>query len=129
MRGLAAAAPRHEPSRKAPAAAGTLVVLLGLPVFLVAGLPLAGWGLAAVLWAAGELLYLVLGRLPLGADHLVSSGTRAIGMTFRGVGVMVVLLALATSNLKLAASAAALYVLAYTLELAVSLLVYFGGAR
>jgi hypothetical protein len=109
--------------------AGTLVILLGLPVILVAGLPFGGWALAAVLWVVGEVFYLALSRLPLGADHLVSSGTRAIGGTVRGIGVMIVLIALASSHLTLAASAAALYVLAYTVELGLSLLAYFGGAE
>jgi hypothetical protein len=119
--------PRAVPSRKGPTAAGTLVILLGLPVFLVASLPLSGWGLAAVLWVVGEILYLGLARLPMGADNLVSSGTRAIGMTFRGIGVGIVLIAVANSNVRLAASAAVLYVLAYTMELGLSLLAYFGS--
>jgi hypothetical protein len=127
--GLLRVTPRPVPSRRGPAAAATLLILLALPVFLVAGLPFTGWVLAAVLWAAGELFLLGLDRLPLGVDNLASSGARAVGMTFRGIGVMVVLIALAASNARLAASAAALYVLAYTLELGLSLLAYFGEAR
>ena len=40
-----------------------LVIALALPVFLVAGWPLAGWALAAVLWLAGQALALLLARL------------------------------------------------------------------
>jgi hypothetical protein len=129
MRSALLATPRPVPSRKGPAAGGALLIIIALPVFLVAGLPVSGWALAAVLWAAGVVLYGALGRLPLGSDHLVASGTRAIGMTFRGIGVMIVLIALATVNVRVAASAAALYVLAYTLELGLSLLLYFGGSQ
>ena len=127
MIGLLRLAPRPVPSRKVPAAAAALLILFALPVFLVAGLPVSGWALAAVLWAAGEAFLLALDRLPLGADNLGTSGARAVGMTFRGIGVMVVLIALASSNVRLAASAAAVYVLAYTLELGLSLLAYFGS--
>ncbi|MGB2952824.1 MAG: hypothetical protein WBB74_05470 [Gaiellaceae bacterium] len=129
MIGLLRAGPRPVPARKGPAAAATLLIVLALPVFLVAGLPLAGWALAAVLWAAGEAFLFGLERLPLGVDHLGSSGARAVGMTFRGIGVMVVLIALASSNVRLAASAAAVYVLAYTVELGLSLISYFGGGQ
>ena len=60
--------PRPVPGRRAPMLAGAGVVALALPVFLVAGFPLSGWALAAVLWAAGEALGIWLSRLPIGAD-------------------------------------------------------------
>ncbi|MER3408515.1 MAG: hypothetical protein C4305_08740 [Thermoleophilia bacterium] len=121
------ARPRPVPARKGPALAGTVVVALGLPVFLVAGWPLAGWALAAILWVAGEAIALVLHRLPLGADHLALSGVRAVAMMFRSVAVMVVLIAVAVANEGVGLSAALLYVAAYSLELALSLLLYFGS--
>ena len=43
-----------------PALGGSLVLLLALPVFLVAGWPLEGWGLAAVLWVAVHAIDLFL---------------------------------------------------------------------
>lgn len=121
------ARPRPVPARKGPALAGTAVVVLALPVFLAAGWPLAGWVLAAVLWTAGEALALWLHRLPLGAEHLAVSGLRAVAMTFRGIAVMVVLIAVAVANEPVGLSAALLYVAAYTMELALSLLFYFGS--
>ncbi len=42
--------PRPVPSRLAPAAGGTFVILLALPIFLIAGWRISAWGLAAVLW-------------------------------------------------------------------------------
>jgi len=103
------------------------VIVLGLPVFLVGGFPIGGWALAAVLWAAAEALGWWLGRLPIGADHLRSSGAVGIATAFRGIGVMVVLLAVTVGDKRLGVSAVVLYVLAYSLALGVSLLEYFSA--
>ena len=109
--------------------AGAGVVALALPVFLVAGFPLGGWALAAVLWAAGEALGLWLGRLPIGADHLASSGLVALAHSFRGIGVIVVLAAVTIADRHVGIAALAVYALAYSLSLGVSLLEYFSGER
>lgn len=122
-------APRPVPGRRAPALAGAGVVVLAVPVFLVAGFPLAGWALAAVLWAAGEVLSRWLARLPIGADHLGSSGLVALAHSFRGIGVMIVLLAVTVANRDVGIAAVAVYGLAYTLSLGVSLVEYFSGER
>ena len=45
--------PRPMPARLLPALAGSVVVALALPVFALAGWPLQGWALAAVLWFGG----------------------------------------------------------------------------
>jgi hypothetical protein len=119
--------PRPVPGRRAPTLASAGVVLLALPVFLVAGFSLAGWALAAVLWAAGELLGLWLARIRTGADHLGKSGMVAVATSFRGIGVMVVLLAVTVANRHVGIAAVAVYALAYTLSLAVSLVEYFSG--
>ena len=111
-----------------PVVAGAAVILLALPVFLIAGWPLAGWALGAVLWVGAQALSLVLTRLRLGAGNLAASGVVGIGMTFRAVAVMVVIIAVAASDARLAVAAAAVYGLAYTLELALALATYFGGA-
>jgi hypothetical protein len=121
--------PRPVPGRRAPALAGAGVVLLALPVFLVAGFPLGGWALAAVLWIAGEALGVWLSRLPLGADHLGSSGLVALAHSFRGIGVMVVLLVVTVANRDVGIAALAVYALAYTLSLGVSLVEYFSGEK
>ena len=121
--------PRPVPGRRAPALAGAAVVALALPVFLVAGFPLGGWGLAAVLWVAGEALGLWLARLPLGADHLRFSGLVALGHAFRGIGVVVVLLAVTVADRNVGIAALAVYALAYSLSLGVSLVEYFGGGK
>ena len=118
--------PRPVPGRLAPAAAGTAVILLALPVFLVAGWPLAGWGLAAVLWAAGQALALLLTRVLDGAGNL-GAGVAGVGMTFRAIAVGVPLIAVTVADAEAGIAAAILYALAFTLELAVGLVVYFSA--
>jgi hypothetical protein len=51
----------------------------------------------------------------------------AFGMMFRAVAVMIVCIAVAVSDQTLGLAAAAVYALAYTAELALSLIAYFGG--
>ena len=121
------ATPRPVPARTLPVAAGAAVVALALPVFLVAGWPLRGWALAAVLWIGAQLVALVLARLPLGTGNLAAAGVRGVGMMFRPVAVMVVVIAVAVSDASVGLAAAAVYALAYTLELAVSLALYAGS--
>lgn len=119
--------PRPVPSRLAPVLAGASVIVLALPVFVVAGFPLAGWALGATLWIVAQFLGLVLTRLRLGAGNLAHSGVVGIGMSFRAVAVMAVAIAVATVDAQVGVAAALLYALAYTLELLVSLALYFGS--
>jgi hypothetical protein len=122
------ATPRPIPSRFVPIAAGGAVIALALPVFAVAGWPLRGWALGAILWLGAQAIGLLLSRLSLGADNLAASGVRGVGMMFRPVAVMVVVIAVAASNAEVGVAAGLLYALAYTLELGLSLLTYFGTA-
>ena len=121
------ATPRPKPGRFVPALAGAAVIALALPVFLVAGWPLRGWALGAVLWLVSQALGALLARLPLGADNLAAAGVVGIGMMFRPVAVMVVAIAVAAQDASLGVAAALLYALAYTLELTLSLVTYFGS--
>jgi hypothetical protein len=121
------ATPRPVPGRLLPVLAGAAVVALALPVFAVAGWPLRGWLLGAILWLAAQALGLLLARLPLGADNLAAAGVAGIGMMFRPVAVMVVAIAVAASDAELGVAAALLYALAYSVELALSLATYFGS--
>lgn len=121
--------PRPLPGRLGPSLAAAALVALALPVFAVAGWPLAGWALGATLWATAEALGLVLTRLRLGAGNLAASGVVGIGMMFRGVAVMVVVIAVAATDPAVGLAAGLLYAAAYTLELGVSLAVYFGSGR
>lgn len=119
--------PRPVPSRMAPAIAGATVVALALPVFAVAGWPLEGWALAAVLWLAAQAFALVLTRLAGDADNLAAAGMRGIGTTSRGLLVGIPLIAVTVADEGVGISAAILYAVAFTVELAVGLLAYFGA--
>jgi hypothetical protein len=119
--------PRPIPPSRAPVISGGLVVLIALPVFLIGGWGIAGWGLAAGLWLAYQALGLVFAHLPLGLGNLRSSGAVAFGRMFRAIALMVLLIVIAASNTGLGLSAAIVYALAYTAELVLSLIVYFEG--
>lgn len=104
---------------------GGLALALALPVFLLAGWPLAGWAIAAVLWAGGQALGLLLARFKPSADNVAGSGVLAFAMMLRLLAVLVVLVAVAASDSDTGLAAALLYGLAYTAELAVSLAGYY----
>jgi hypothetical protein len=121
--------PRPVPGRLAPALAGAGLIVLALPVFALLGWPLKGWALAAVLYAGAQLLGLLLTRLPLGDGNLAATGARGIGMGFRAFIVGIPLVVATVADERIGLAAALLYVLAYTLELAVSLLTYFNAEQ
>jgi hypothetical protein len=120
--------PRPEPSHLLPALGGGLVVLLALPVILVAGWSIGGWALAAALWVALHAIDVLLHRARGGAANL-AAGVQAFGLFFKAVGLLVVLVAAAVASPGLAVAAAVTYILAYTFELGLSLVAYFGAAK
>jgi hypothetical protein len=120
--------PRPVPQRTLPVAAAAVVVAIALPVFLLAGWRWQGWALGAVLWIGSQALGWVLTRFRTGAGNLAAAGVVAFGMMFRAIAVMVVVFAVAVSDASLGVAAALLYALAYTTELALSLVSYFGSA-
>jgi len=119
--------PRPMPERRLPVIAGGALVALALPIFLIAGWPLRGWGLGAVLWIASQLLGIVFARVGIGEPNLRGSGVVAFGMMARGILVMIVALAVAVSEPALAIAGALVYALAYSVELGLSLTMYFSG--
>jgi hypothetical protein len=119
--------PRPIPSRLGLTVAGGTIIALALPIFAIAGWPLRGWALAAVLWVASEIFALLLARLPDNPDNLAAAGMRGIGTTSRALLVGVVLVIVTVSNETVGLSAAILYAIAFTAELGVGLATYFGG--
>ena len=119
--------PRPIPGRLVPALAGSAVSVLALPVFAVAGWPMAGWTFAAVLWVAAQAFAWLLTRLSLDAGNLAAAGMRGIGTSFKAIAVGIPLVAVTVSDESVGVAAALLYALAFTLELAVSLVTYFGA--
>ena len=119
--------PRPVPGRLVPTVAGGALVALALPVFAVAGWPLRGWLLAAVLWTGALAFSLLLARLPRDPDNLAAAGMRGIGTTSRALLVGIPLVAVTVANQDVGISAAIVYALAFTVELAVGLVTYFSG--
>ena len=114
--------PRPIPGRLVPALAGSALIALALPVFVV-----AGWLLAAVLWVAAQAFAWLLTRLSLDAGNLAAAGMRGIGTSFKAIAVGIPLVVVTVSDESVGIAAALLYAFAFTLELAVSLVTYFGA--
>jgi hypothetical protein len=72
---------------------------------------------------------LVLTRLVSRPGSLAATGVAGIGMSFRAMAVGIPLVVVTATNTRVGLSAALLYALAFTLELAVSLLAYFSGGH
>ena len=119
--------PRPLPARKLPIAAGGVVLAFALPVFVLAGWDLRGWALGAVLWLASQALGVLFDRIGIHEPTLRGSGVVAFGMMTRGILLMLVAIAVAVSDPELALAGALVYAFAYSVELGVSLLLYFGG--
>jgi hypothetical protein len=121
--------PRPVPGKLAPALAALTTLGVALPVFLIAGWDVRGWALGAVLWAGARGLSFLLGRMREGASDTAAGGLQAFELGFKALAVLVVLVALAATQPDLALSAALVYMLAYTVELGLSLAAYFGAGR
>jgi uncharacterized membrane protein YiaA len=119
--------PRPIPSRLAPTLAAGALIALALPVFAIAGWPLKGWLLGATLWLAALAFSLLLARLPRDPGNLAAASMRGIGTSSRALLVGIPLVAVTVANESVGVSAAILYALAFTVELAVGLVSYFGA--
>ncbi|HZP74371.1 MAG TPA: hypothetical protein VFA97_13450 [Gaiellaceae bacterium] len=121
--------PRRAPRTSIPTAAGVLVIAAGLPLFLLAGWPVTGWAIGAVLWAASETLGRLLARKRADAGNLAAAGVVAFGMFFRAIAVMVVVFAVAVSDKTVGLAAALTYAAGYSIALGLSLTDYFTGPK
>jgi hypothetical protein len=118
--------PRPAPNVLVPALGGAAVIAAALPVYLVAGWRLGGWLLAAVLWLASQAFGYLLLRLRT-RGNLAAAGVAGVGMMTRAIVVMLVAFAVAVSDPWLGLAAALTYAFAYTVELLLSLVSYFGN--
>jgi hypothetical protein len=119
--------PRPLPERRLPVIGGALVLAFSLPVFVLADWSLRGWALGALLWLASQALGLLFDRIGIHEPTLRGSGVVAFGMMTRGIVVILVALVLAVNNPELALAGALVYAFAYSVELTLSLVLYFGG--
>ena len=118
--------PRPAPSVLVPALGGAAAIVAALPVYLVAGWRLGGWVLAATLWLASQAFGYLLLRLRT-RGNLAAAGVAGVGMMTRAIVVMLVAFAVAVSDPWLGLAAALTYAFAYTVELLLSLVSYFGN--
>lgn len=118
--------PRPAPSILVPALGGAAAIVAALPVYLVAGWRLGGWVLAATLWLASQAFGYLLLRLRT-RGNLAAAGVAGVGMMTRAIVVMLVAFAVAVSDPWLGLAAALTYAFAYTVELLLSLVSYFGN--
>jgi hypothetical protein len=119
--------PRPVPGRLLPAVGGALVLLVALVVFLIAGWRISGWALGAVLWLATQGFSFVLAWTHGRAGNLAGAGVQGFALFFKAVALLVVFVAVAATDPHLAVAAALTYALAYTFELGLSLVSYFGA--
>jgi hypothetical protein len=129
MRGGILTTPRPVPGRLIPVAGGAIVLLIALPVFLIAGWRISGWALGAVLWAGMQALNFVVTRMRGRTSSLAAAGVQGFALFFKAIALLVVLAAVAATDAHLAVAAALTYALAYTFELGLSLVAYFGGGE
>ena len=119
--------PRPVPSRLLPVGSAAAAILLALPLFLVAGWPVKGWALGAILWAGLEGLSFAIARIRARTPGTVSSGLQGVELVFKALAVLAVVLAAAHSDASVAVAAILVYALAYTLGLMLSVASYFGA--
>jgi hypothetical protein len=126
MLGTLFSTPRSEPSHLLPAAGGTVVLALLLPVIALVGWSIAGWGLAALLWLGLHALDLFVLRTRSKPAGAAGSGIQAFALFFKLIALLVVLFAALAADGNVALTAVLTYGLAYTFELGLSLATYFG---
>ena len=126
MLGTLFSTPRSEPDHLLPAAGGTIVLALLLPVIALLGWSIAGWGLAALLWLGLHGLDLLVVRARSKPAGTASSGIQAFALFFKLIALLVVLFAALAADRDVALTAGLTYGLAYTFELGLSLASYFG---
>jgi hypothetical protein len=126
MLGSLFSTPRSEPDHLLPAAGGTIVLALLLPVVALVGWSIAGWGLAALLWLGLHALDLLVVRARSKPGSGTSSGIQAFALFFKLIALLVVLFAALAADTNVALTAGLTYGLAYTFELGLSLASYFG---
>jgi hypothetical protein len=119
--------PRVAPPSLLPAVAGAVVLVIALPLFLLAGWPVEGWAIGAVLWAGSEALGAIVTRLRSRTGNLAAAGVAGFLMLFRAIAVMVVVFAVAITDKWVGLAAALTYAAGYSAALGLQLTAYFSG--
>ena len=108
---------------------GILVSAVLYNFFLIADWPVAGWALGAVLWTGVQALNLLVARMRDRTGNLAAAGVQGFGVFFKATALLVVLAAVAATDGHTAVAAVVTFALAYTCELGLSLVTYFGSGE
>ena len=117
---------RAEPDHLLPAAGGSIVLALMLPVVALLGWSIVGWALAALLWFGLHALDLLVVRARSKPGGAANSGIQAFTLFFKLIAILIILFAALAADRDVALATALTYGLAYTFELGLSLASYFG---
>ena len=101
-----------------------LVAILAVPVFLLAGWPLEGWFWATVLWAGNRYLQAVIERRAARMGALRGVGVLGASMLLRPWIGMLALFLITKDDRTLAVSAALLFILLVTIDIATRVLTH-----
>ena len=74
-----------------------------------------------------QAINVLVARLKRSTGNLAAAGVQGFGLFFKAIGLLVVLVAVAATDTHLAVAAVLTYTLAYTFELGLSLVTYFGA--
>jgi hypothetical protein len=100
-----------------------VLAAVALPIFLAAGLPLAGWGAGAGAWVAQRALQLYLNRRAAASDDpRTTVGVLAGSMIGRGWFVAIIIFVVGLSDNKAGLAAAVLVVALFTLYFTVGMI-------
>ena len=100
-----------------------IVLLMVLPIFLLAGLPMLGYAAAALAWGVQRLIQVLLARkVSSSSEPKVVVGITAASMLGRGYLVALTILGAGLIERKAGLSAAILVVVLFTIYLSMSLL-------
>jgi hypothetical protein len=95
-----------------------IVLALALGIFLAAGLPILGWGVAAAAWLAQRAISIVLERKAKAADEpRAVAGLMVASMLTRGWLVALAILGAGLAERKAGLAAAVLFLLLFTVHL------------
>jgi hypothetical protein len=110
-----------------------VVLPLALPIFLVADLPLLGWGVAAAAWLAQRAIQAALARRAAASDDLRTvAGLMIVSMIARGWLVALAIFGAGLAEREAGLSAAVLAIVLFTVYFTAQIFVRpfaTGGAR
>ena len=115
---------RISPAKLAAHNIDAIVALLALPLFAIAGLPLAGWFWAALLWAVNRFLQARIERRASAMPALRAVGVMGASMLFRPWIGMLILFLITRHDSAMAVSATLLFLVLVTIDIGTRILTH-----